>query len=155
MTVTVTEPTVTPTTPPPVPQDPELASLRQLRAYADTDRPVVSSWAADRWVPQLSSKRLGTSDNGVKYDYERILQDFLQLRQQYSGAADSGDPQLVWSGDWSTFDGSDYWVTIAGIAYPTADGALGWCRRLGLDDNRCYAKLISTTHPIDGSTAHN
>jgi hypothetical protein len=155
-TVTMTpQPTITVTAPPAPRQDPELASLQQLRAWANNDRPIVNNFAYNKWVPQLSSKQLGTVDHGVEYNYERILQDFLQLRQQYSGVARSGDPQLLWSGDWSTFDRSDYWITIAGIAYPTADGALAWCRSQGLDDNHCYAKLISTTHPIDGSTAHN
>jgi hypothetical protein len=150
---TVTPPTVT--APPPVTTTPtydsDAASLRQLQELANTDRPIVYNWAAypHPWVPQLGSKKLGTVDNGVSYNYERILQDFLQLRQQYPSA------HLLRSGDWSTFDSPDYWVTIADWAYPTASGALAWCRNEGLDDNHCYAKLISTTHGVDGTTAHN
>ena len=103
----------------------------------------------DRWVPQLGSKKLGTRDNGVTYNYKEILKDYYRLSQRYPGAL------LLWSGDWSTFDESDYWVTVANVTYPTAAGALGWCLGQGLADNDCYAKLISTTHGVDGSTAHN
>jgi serine/threonine kinase PknH len=147
-TVTVTVPPPATTTPT---YDSEAASLQQLQQLANTDRQLVYNWTTYQhpWVPQLSSKKLGTRDNGMSYNYERILQDFLQLRQQYPSA------HLLRSGDWSTFDSPDYWVTVADWAYPTASGALAWCRNEGLDDNHCYAKLISTTHGVDGSTAHN
>lgn len=131
--------------------DSETASLRQLQELANTDQTLVLNWATYQhpWVPQLGSKKLGTVDNGMSYNYERILQDFLQLRRQYPSA------HLLRSGDWSTFDSPDYWVTVADWAYPTASGALAWCRSEGLDNNHCYAKLISTTHGVDGSTGHN
>jgi len=77
-----------------------------------------------------------------------ILQEYLQLRQRYNA-------KLLWSGDWSTFDAPNYWVTIAPIPFDDSAGALWWCRTQGLNDDHCYAKLISTTHPDAGSTAHN
>jgi serine/threonine kinase PknH len=155
LTVTVTTPppfTTTTTTAAAAP-DPEAASLQQLQAWADADRSGVYQGAThpDQWVPQLGSKKLGTRDNGVTYDYSIILQDFLQLKNRYSGAK----PQLLRSGDWSTFGESDYWVTIADVTFSNSDGALQWCRGEGLDNNHCYAKLISTTHSVDGSTAYN
>jgi serine/threonine-protein kinase len=147
-TITVTP---SPSTSPTPTYDSEAASLQQLQELANTDRPLVDNWLTSQhpWVPQLSSKKLGTFDNGMSYNYGRILQDFLQLRQQYPSA------HLLRSGDWSTFDSPDYWVTVADWAYPTASGALAWCRNEGLDNNHCYAKLVSTTHGVDGSTAHN
>jgi hypothetical protein len=147
-TVTVTP---SPSTSPTPTYDSEAASLQQLQELANTDRPIVYNWLTYQhpWVPQLGSKKLGTFDNGMSYNYGRILQDFLQLRQQYPSA------HLLRSGDWSTFDSADYWVAVADWAYPTASGALAWCRNEGLDNNHCYAKLISTTHGVDGSTAHN
>jgi serine/threonine-protein kinase len=147
VTVTSTPPTTTAQ-----PYDSEADSLRQLQAWANADRQAVLNGAThpDQWVPQLSSKKLGTVDNGVSYNYARILQDFLQLKNRYPGA----NPQLLRSGDWSTFEKPDYWVTIAGVTFPNSGGALEWCREEGLDSHNCFAKLISTTHSADHSTAY-
>jgi serine/threonine kinase PknH len=76
------------------------------------------------------------------------LQEHQQLRQRYSA-------RLLWSGDWSTFSDADFWVTIAGIRFPNSAGALAWCRDKGFDRDHCVAKLVSTTHPVAGSTAYN
>jgi len=48
-----------PTPPTEMPENPESASLAQLRRIANDDRPFVTRWLADHWVPQISSKRLG------------------------------------------------------------------------------------------------
>ena len=158
---TVPEPTVYQTVPPspstqPVPDsstarpvpDPDSASLRQLRQIAGADRPFVSAQLADRWVPQLSSKRPGVVDDGVVWDNARTLQEHLQLRQQYPGV------RLLWSGDWSTFSATNFWVTTAGVSFPDSSGAVAWCRTQGFDRDHCFAKIVSTTHPIEGSTAY-
>ena len=108
----------------------------------------MSTQGSDRWVPQLSSKRPGVVDQGVVWDNELTLEEHLRLRQEYGA-------KLLWSGDWSTFDAPNFWVTIAPITYPTASGALAWCREQGFDRNHCYAKLISKTHGVAGSTAFN
>lgn len=158
VSVTVPEPTVSfssaPSSAPvpprqsPPPTDPEVSSYQQLRQIADGDRDLVASEAAERWVPQLSSKRPGVFDEGHVWDNVQTLQEHLRLRQQYGA-------KLLWSGDWSVFDASNYWVTIAPITFPTADGALLWCTSQGFDSDHCYAKLISRTHGRAGSTAHN
>jgi serine/threonine-protein kinase len=82
------------------------------------------------------------------YNDVLTLQEHQRLRQQYNA-------KLIWSGDWSTFDGSDWWVTIVPVSFATADGALEWCRQNGLDADHCYAKIVSATRPIGGTTAHN
>jgi serine/threonine protein kinase len=154
--VTVPGPTVTfsaaPSPPPPSPSpptvDPEVSSYQQLRQIADDDRAVVATQGADLWVPQLSSKRPGVVDEGHVWNNAQTLQEHLRLRQQYGA-------KLLWSGDWSTFDASNFWVTIAPFTYPSASGALIWCTSHGLDSDHCYAKLISTTHGSAGSTALN
>jgi hypothetical protein len=152
LSTSTTTVTVTPSPPasPTPTYDSEAASLQQLQELVNTDRPLVSNWLTYQhpWVPQLGSKKLGTVDNGMSYSYSRILQDFLQLRQQYPHA------HLLRSGDWSTFDSPGYWVTIADWAYPAASDALGWCRSQGLDKNHCFAKLVSITHSPDGSTVY-
>ncbi|MEX3644251.1 serine/threonine-protein kinase [Mycolicibacterium porcinum] len=154
---TVAAPTVVKTVPAPAPtptytataaRDPEAKSFQQLRQIADEDHIVVSAEGADRWVPQLSSKRPGVVDEGVTWDNLLTLQEHLRLRDRYGA-------KLLWSGDWSTFDAPDFWVTIAPITYPTAAGALYWCSSQGFDSNHCYAKLISKTHAVSGSTAFN
>ena len=103
------------------PEDPESASLAQLRNIASDDRAFVSAWLADRWVPQISSKRLGIVAEGTVWNNAKILAEHLQLRAQFPKA------RLLWSRDRSTFDASDFWVTIAGDTFPDADGALAWC----------------------------
>jgi hypothetical protein len=100
-------------------------------------------------VPQLSSKRPGVVDDGVVWDNAMILQEHLALREQYPRV------RLLWSGDWSTFSAPDFWVTIVGITFPDASGALAWCRSQDFDRDHCLAKVVSTTRPIEGSTALN
>jgi hypothetical protein len=133
----------------PVSGDSESASFDALRAIASADRPFVTSRLTDTWVPQLSSKRPGLVADGITWNNAETLREHLQLRLTYP------EVRLLWSGDWSTFSAPDFWVTIAGVTFPDADGALGWCRAHNLDRDHCYAKLVSTTHPIDGSTAFN
>jgi hypothetical protein len=140
-------PTVAPF-PSPIPTN-DSVSASQLRSIAASDQPIVLSGLADRWVPQLSSKWPGLVAEGRTWTNAMILTEHQQLRQSYSNV------RLLWSGDWSTFSDSGFWVTIAGTGFATADQALGWCTSSGLDRNHCYAKLISTTHSVEGSTAYN
>lgn len=144
-TSTATETLQMPTTASSTRTDP----VQQLRQIADDDRSFVRAQLADHWVPQLSSKRPGVVDNGVVWDNAMTLQEHLQLRQRYP------DVKLLLSGDWSTFSGPDYWVTVAGITFPDSAGALAWCRYQGFDRDHCVAKLISATHPVADSTAYN
>jgi hypothetical protein len=99
--------------------------------------------------PQLSSKRRGLVAEGITWNNATTLREHLQLRQQFPGV------RLLRSGDWSTFSAADFWVTVAGVSFPDAAGALAWCTGNGLDRDHCYAKIVSTTHPVDGSTAFN
>ena len=128
----------------PDPIDPE----QQLRQIANGDRPFVSVRLADRWVPQLSSKRPGVVDQGIVWDNATTLREHLQLRERYHA-------RLLWSGEWSTFSASNFWVTVAGSTFPTSAGALAWCTSQGFDRDHCFAKIVSTTHPVEGSTAYN
>ncbi|WP_328354310.1 PQQ-binding-like beta-propeller repeat protein [Mycobacterium sp. NBC_00419] len=129
--------------------DGESASLDALRAIANADHPFVAANLADRWVPQLSSKRPGLVADGITWNNSETLREHLELRLRYP------EVRLLWSGDWSTFSAPDFWITIAGVTFPDAGGALAWCRGHNLDRDHCYAKLVSTSHPIDDSTAFN
>lgn len=126
-----------------------LDAEHRLREIADEDRPFVAVNLADHWVPQLSSKRPGVVDQGVVWDNTMTLQEHLDLRQRYP------DVRLLWSGDWSTFSAPDFWVTVVGMAYPDPAGPLAWCSAQALDRDHCIAKLISTTHAVEGSTAYD
>jgi hypothetical protein len=48
-----------------------------------------------------------------------ILNDHQQLPQSYSGV------RFLWSGNWSTFSGSDFWVTIVGTGFGTGRSGVG------------------------------
>lgn len=87
------------------------AVLVELR---DSDFPYVRVGIANRWVPQVSSKRVGLVGAGKTWTSADILRDHLALRQRFGGA------RLVWSGHWTTFSGPDFWVTVVGPAQPTA-----------------------------------
>ena len=127
----------------------ESANGSQLRSIAASDQPFVRATLAERWVPQVSSKRVGMVAEGRTWTDAMILSELEQLRLSYPGV------RLLWSGDWSTFSDSNFWVTIVGTGFPTADQALAWCTSNGFDRDHCYAKLISTTHPVQSSTAYN
>ena len=136
---------LTTTTPAPLDED---SALNQLRQLAAADRGYVSTTLIDRWVPQLSSKRPGVVDDGIVYNNVSTLQEHQHLRQQFGA-------QLLWAGDWSTFDEPDWWISIAPVGFENPQGALSWCLQNSFDADHCYAKLISTTHPVSGSTAHS
>ncbi|KUI22725.1 hypothetical protein AU193_10495 [Mycobacterium sp. GA-1285] len=137
-----------PTYPAPQP-DVETTSGNQLRAIAASDKPLVLADLADSWVPQVSSKWVGLVAEGRTWTQSAILAEHQQLRQTYPGV------RLLWSGDWSTFSDSNFWVSIVGPSFPTSEGALAWCRNAGRDRDHCFAKLVSTTHPVEGSTDYN
>ena len=137
-------PTQTVTALPAPPPDAE----QQLRQIANSDRPFVAARMADYWVAQLSSKRPGVVDQGIVWDNATTLREHVQLRRRY-------DARLLWSGEWSTFSASNFWVTVAGYIFPTAADALAWCTSQGFDRDHCFAKIVSTTHPVEGSTAYN
>ncbi len=124
----------------------EDAALTGLRELAARDQSTVRSSLENRWVPQISSKRQGLVAEGIVWDNSEILREHLSLRQQYP------DVRLVWSGDWNTFSGPDWWVTVVGAAFSDAAPALGWCETHGLDADHCYAKIISSTRGVDGTT---
>ncbi|QIS21160.1 hypothetical protein [Nocardia terpenica] len=128
--------------------DVEAMSLAGLQATAAADRTAVLRNLSDRWVPQLSSKQFGLVAEGITWHHTDIMREHLRLRERHPNV------RLLWSGTWSTFSYPDFWITIAGVAFPTPDGAIQWCGDNGFDRDHCYAKLISTTHPVDGSTQY-
>jgi hypothetical protein len=127
----------------------EADSLNRLQAIANEDRPYVAALLTDTWVPQISSKRVGLKAEGTVWDNAQILDEHLRLRGIYP------DIRLLWSGDWSTYDGRNFWVTIVGLHSDNPADVLAWCTREGFSRDNCAAKIVSTTHPIEGSTRYN
>lgn len=103
-----------------------------LRLFADHDavEALVGSW-----VPQLSAKRPGIKDDGITYRFSDIVALHDQLRARFGAL-------MLRSGDY-VFKSTDLYVSIAPQAFPTPDGALAFCRTNGLNNNRCFAKLIT------------
>ncbi|OZM73255.1 hypothetical protein CFN78_10345 [Amycolatopsis antarctica] len=56
------------------------------------------------------------------------------------------------SGDWTSFEHPDYWVTVAGGRFGNADEANRWCDAQGFAKDDCYAKRLDTTGGSDGNT---
>lgn len=135
------------------PVDPQTTSegdaLDRLAEIARADEPFVESDVIDRWVPQISSKKPDvTLPDGTVWDAVSILDDHRAWRARFPRV------RLLWSGNHSTFDLADYWVTIVAVPFDTPEGALGWCTAEALPGEDCYAKLISHTHPAEDSTRH-
>jgi len=128
-------------------------ALAALRAQVDADRPFVRSQLADHWVAQLSSKRPGlvapdVDGRVLTWTPCEILQQHLRMRGQYP------EVRLVWSDEWRTFDLAGWWVTIAGVTFPGANQANGWCDARAIPVDECYAKVVSNTRDSRGSTEY-
>ena len=119
--------------------------LAELRS---SDFEVVQTLAMNRWVAQVSSKRVGLVVNGKTFTNADILRDHLAFRQRFSGA------RLVWSGNWTTFSAPNFWVTVVGPPYYSSDDANSWCDANGFGVDDCFAKFLSTVVGVEGTTAY-
>ncbi|MGW4210937.1 zinc ribbon domain-containing protein [Lentzea sp. NPDC004789] len=114
---------------------------RQLAA----DRPSVEA-AVGVWMPQLSSKKLGLVVNGQSYGYLEIWADHQAIRSRYP------DALLLWSGEFTSYDGKDFWVTVVPRPFPTGADANAWCDGQGIAQDDCYAKRLLHTGTSAGTT---
>ncbi|WP_228282531.1 flagellar basal body-associated FliL family protein [Brevibacterium atlanticum] len=125
-----------------LPDDPKKA-LKQLAA---TDGKAVTDDLDGKWVPQLSSKKVGLEAEGKTWKEQDILDEHEELREEYPRV------RLVWSGDFSSFRESNFWVTVVGIGYSDPEDALSWCSSHGLGPDSCYAKQLNTSGGDEGTT---
>lgn len=137
----------------PTTADVETTSLDALRAQANADLPYVRGDLADRWVAQISSKRIGLDAadiNGaqVRWTAEEILRQHLQLRLMYP------EVRLLWSDEWRTFDLRGWWITVAGLTFADADAANGWCDSKNIALDQCFAKIVSNSRDSSGTTKY-
>jgi hypothetical protein len=135
---------------PPSTNTPAPDPVQQLQALKDQDAPAINQ-VVGQWIPQLSAKH-GTepwtydAENHITYDPAQILREHQQLRQQYGA-------KLLWSGDWTTYDHPDYWITVVPTTYPDSGSVLDWCRSVGRDPDHCSAQIVSKTLGPDGTHA--
>lgn len=116
-----------------------------LQAIVDSDRNAMEGFDG-LWVPQLSSKQPGTVDNGTTYDASSIYANYQGLVASHTNV------RLLWSGDWSVYRESDYWVAVYGQGFTTAAGANAWCDAQGFAADDCFAKRLSHTAGPAGTT---
>ncbi|MEH3140755.1 MAG: hypothetical protein PGN37_11350 [Mycobacterium kyogaense] len=133
--------------------DPEHGSIdgvadAVLKEVRDADASFVSSSIANRWVPQISSKKSGLTIDGRTLTNADVLRDHLDLRAKYNGV------RLLSSGEWTTFNSPDWWVTVIGAPALDPAEANAWCdtQRLGVDD--CFAKFVSPLFGVEGTTVY-
>ncbi|WP_285653699.1 hypothetical protein [Actinomycetospora sp. NBRC 106375] len=124
--------------------DTEATSTSLLSEATDANRGQVEALVGS-WVPQLSSKRVGTVADGITYDSTDILSHYNQLSDRY------GPVLLLDSTDWPVFREGGYWVVVAAQPFATADQANAWCSAQGLSADDCFAKRLAHT----GSSADN
>lgn len=122
--------------------DPSAALRAQQRGDAGAVEGLVGTW-----VPQLSAKKAGMTVDGRTYDAAAVLADHQQLRRSHPDAV------LVWSGDWSSFRGQDFWITVVNRPFPSAATANAWCARTGIGSDDCYAKRLSRSGGYAENTA--
>lgn len=129
------------------PVDREDEALQELERLVAADEERVDSQMLDRWIPQVSSKRLGLEADGIVYDYAAILDHFTGLEESL------GDLMIINSADYPSFELQGWYVGLAAESFGSSDGALGWCASHGMADrNRCFAKLVSRTTPYNPGT---
>jgi hypothetical protein len=132
---------------PPQGADADEDALAALRRIAEADTGPASDLEGS-WMPQLSSKRRGTTDDGIVYSYRDILAEHLRLRERYP------DVRLVNSDDFGSFLVPGYWVTLVGSPSAGWRPALQWCPDHGFDKDHCYAKRLLRDGPSDGAAKH-
>jgi Domain of unknown function (DUF4352) len=116
--------------PPSVTPDPEATAGQQLSNYAAGDAGFVNEVLGGNWVAQLSSKKVGTKDDGIVYDDQSILSEHLSLRDQYGA-------KLVAKGE--------YWVTVAPFVFDDSASATNWCHAVGRDADHCFATHLTAS----------
>lgn len=128
--------------------DPEAAALLELQDRVEQDEATFASRGLeDTFVPQLSAKQLGTSDDGIIYSYEDIVAHIQDLENAY------GEVLVLNSSDYTSFEAPGYFVMMIPESFGSGEGALDWCFGQGLTDkNDCFAKFVSRTEPSSDFT---
>jgi hypothetical protein len=116
--------------------------LEQIRAQ---DAATVET-LAESWVAQLSARSAASETADKTTTDAAILAGHDTLRRQYPGAV------LLWSPNWN-YDGQ-FWVTVMGQRFPTAEDANAWCDDHGFAPRECHAKRLSHSGVVEGSARY-
>lgn len=116
-----------------------------LQQQADNDRQNVDALVG-YWVPQLSSKTIGLTADGITYGYQEILDYFRSTQARYPQAL------LLRSDDYTSFKMSDYWVIVIPTPYSSGAEANSWCDTEDIDADNCFAKLLTHSGSYEGTT---
>ncbi len=123
------------------------AAASALRALITAGEPPAAQELGERWVPQLSAKRVGLFADGRTWTNETILDEVRRLDARFG-------VYLLDSARWPVFDSPIWFVTVAAVPMATPELALGWCRQQGFDADHCYAKRLSKTSGPTGSSKY-
>ena len=121
------------------------SSTTTLDDQVATDRTSVEALVGS-WIPQLSSKSVGTVADGITYDAGDILSQYQRLATSYP------DAKLLYSGDWPVFRNGGYWVVVVARPFSTSSAANAWCSAQGFGPDDCFAKKLSHSGGPSGST---
>ena len=135
-----------PPTPPPA-IDPREVARHALMDDAAIDQVFIENYLVDRWVPQISSKNIGLSADGIVYDYPDIVRDHEALRAEYGAV-------LLYSGGYSTYRDPTFWISVAPVGFFSPADALAWCRQANRGPDDCFAKYLSHVASPEGSTVY-
>lgn len=138
------------TTAPPTTTQPDVFASDDLARQA-LDRRVARDRASVNalvglWIPQLSSKKYGLAVNGVTFGYQEIWDDYRAVQRRYPEAL------LLWSGEFASYDGKDFWVTVVPRTFTAGAEANSWCDSQGIGKDDCYAKKLLHTGTSAGTT---
>lgn len=128
--------------------DSSLSSAEKLDQKVEEDKVVVDQNLIGKWVPQISSKKVGMEANGQVWDEDAIYEEHQELANEYGAS----QVLLLKSEDYASYRQPGYYVTVIDSSYDNPDDALQWCRFYSLDADHCYAKQINTTGGPDGTT---
>ncbi|WP_285634145.1 hypothetical protein [Lentzea sp. NBRC 102530] len=98
------------------------------------------------WIPQLSSKKYGLVVNSATFGYQEIWADYRAVQRRYPEAL------LLWSGEFASYDGKDFWVTVVPRTFSEGAEANSWCDAQGIGKDDCYAKKLLLTGTSAGTT---
>lgn len=134
-TSTTTSTTVAPTTTTTaLPEDP----AARLQLLVDNDRATALT-LVDKYVVQLSAKRVGLEVDGMVYALADIYDDHVSFREQYGAVlVDASTFQFSAGGKPMT----GWYLTIVPTAFATKPEAEAWCASKGLSPTDCFSRVF-------------
>lgn len=128
--------------------DSSLSSAEKLDQKVEEDKVVVDQNLIGKWVPQISSKKVGMEADGQVWDEDAIYEEHQELANEYGAS----QVLLLKSEDYASYRQPGYYVRVIDSSYDDPDDAFQWCRFYSLDADHCYAKQINTTGGPEGTT---